>query len=243
MIDFEKDRFEEILQAGLKELSLSVTDEEMEKMSRFGESIIVTNRSFNLTRILSMDEMAIKHFVDSLSCLLIEFPKELKVIDVGTGAGFPGIPLAICCPNWSIVLLDSLRKRLDFLDQIREELQLANTSTIHVRAEDAGKDDAHREQYDLVVSRAVASLPILLEFCGPLTKVGGRFLAMKGQDWKDEVEISGRACKVLGLEIEEIVPFSLPFEMGERRIIVFRKIEPTPRRYPRRAGIPSKQPL
>ena len=243
VIDFEQDRFEETLQAGLEELSLPITKEEIGKMSFFAKSIVITNRSLNLTRILSMEEMAIKHFVDSLSCLLVDLPPNLKCIDVGTGAGFPGIPLAICRPRWSVVLLDSVRKRLNFLDQVRYDLRLENTSTFHARAEDAGQDKRHREQYDLVVSRAVASLPVLLELCGPLTKVGGRFVAMKGQDGDGEVEISGKASRVLGLEVEERIPFSLPFEMGERRIIVFRKFKNSPNKYPRRSGIPAKQPL
>lgn len=243
MVDFEQDRFEKTLEAGLEELSLSITKEEISKMSRFARSVVITNRSLNLTRILSMEEMAIKHFVDSLSCFLIDLPPHLKCMDVGTGAGFPGIPLAICRPGWSVVLLDSLRKRLKFLDQVRDDLKLENTVTLHARAEDAGQDKRHREQYDLVFSRAVASLPILLEFCGPLTKVGGRFVAMKGQDGDEEVEISGKASRILGLEVEETISFSLPLNMGERQIIVFRKLKNSPKKYPRRAGVPAKQPL
>lgn len=236
--------FREALAAGLADLGLHIPQAQQEKLTQFAALVEEGNRRQNLTRITSPQEMAVKHFVDSLSCLLVK-PEEtgVRCLDVGTGPGFPGIPLAICRPGWQVVLLDSLRKRLAFLDSAVKELGLQNTDTVHARAEDAGRDSGFRESFDFVVSRAVARLPILLELCLPFVKVGGMFVAMKGAEGKIEVEESGNALSQLGGAVDNIVEFTLPQGFGERMLIVVQKVNPTKQMFPRRAGIPAKQPL
>ena len=157
------------------------------------------------------------------------------------GCRVPGIPLAICRPEWDLVLLDSLKKKLSFIDQSISSLELVNARTLHARAEDAGQNAEFREQFDVVVSRAVARLPVLLELCIPLLKVGGTFIAMKGAEGIEEVEESGNALKELLSSVDQVFNLELPFQMGQRTLIVIRKDAATDERYPRRAGIPAKR--
>lgn len=240
---FNRDLFQTILQQGLESLSLKLSESEIQAMGQFAELILATNQTLNLTRITTPEEMAIKNFLDSLSLLCLAWPAELSCLDVGTGAGFPGVPLGICGPGWSIVLLDSLRKRLNFLEEAVLELGLKNLTTLHSRAEDGARDPEHRGRYDLVVSRAVANLPVLLELCTPFVKVGGHFVAYKSSEAKTELENSRKAMHELNMESEQVFSLKLPLDMGERNLIVLRKVAPTPRIYPRRAGLPNKQPL
>lgn len=235
--------FAEVLREGLRSWQLAHLEDRVPAMVRFAELVERTNRELNLTRIVEPQEMAVKNFLDSLSLLLVDWPEELRCLDLGTGAGFPGVPLALAREGWEITLLDSLRKRLAFLDGAAGELGLANVSTLHARAEDAGRQAQHRESYDLVVSRAVASLPVLLELAAPLVKVGGVFLAYKSSDALAELEESSKALQLLQMQIEQVFATDLPFSMGERSLLLFRKTGKTPPLYPRRAGLPSKQPL
>ena len=242
-MSFDLGIFETTLRDGLKAWNLPCDAKTLAAMGQFSLEIIEVNQGLNLTRIVEPTEMAVKNFLDSLSLLLLQLPTELNVLDVGTGAGFPGIPLAISRPQWSIVLLDSLRKRLNFLDEASQKLGLDNVVTLHARAEDVGQDAKHRESYDLVVSRAVANLPVLLELCSPLVKVGGRFIAFKSGEARQELTASQVALEKLNMELEQTFDLELPLSMGERTLLVFRKIGETPSVYPRRAGLPSKRPL
>lgn len=242
-MDFNVEVFQSTLVQGLQDWGLTTSEQELRTMVRFAELIIETNQTLNLTRLVEPEEMAVKNFLDSLSCLRLELPDKLSCLDLGTGAGFPGVPLALVRPGWSMVLLDSLRKRLGFLDKTLQELGLTNCSTLHARAEDVGQKPQHRESYDLVVSRAVASLPVLLELCTPLVKVGGCFVAYKSSEGHAELDKCSKVMKVLGLQIEQVFHFQLPLSMGERNLLVLRKEVPTPRLYPRRAGLPNKHPL
>ena len=235
--------FAEVLREGLRSWQLAHLEDRVPAMVRFAELVERTNRELNLTRIVEPQEMAVKNFLDSLSLLLVDWPEELRCLDLGTGAGFPGVPLALAREGWEITLLDSLRKRLAFLDGAAGELGLANVSTLHARAEDAGRQAQHRESYDLVVSRAVASLPVLLELGTPLVKVGGVFAAYKGAEVEAELESASRAMEILKVSLERVFPLELPLGMGGRTILLFRKEAPTPSAYPRRAGIPEKRPL
>ena len=237
-------RFRTALEEGLKELRLSVTEAQADQLARFAALVEEGNRQQNLTRITSPEEMAVKHFVDSLSLFLVDFPHSgARFLDVGTGAGFPGIPLAICRPQWDVVLLDSLRKRLAFLESAMNVLGLNNVSTLHARAEDAARNPAYRDSFDVVVSRAVARLPVLLELCLPFVKVGGVFVAMKGSGVEDEVEESGNALAELNGRVRSTIELSLPAGYGQRALVVVEKTGRTKRMFPRRAGIPAKQPL
>lgn len=236
--------FSTALEEGLAELGIEIAADQQVQLTEFARLVEDGNRLMNLTRITSPAEMAVKHFVDSLSCLLVD-PQlsTVRCLDVGTGAGFPGVPLAICRPEWNVVLLDSLRKRLSFLDSAINRLSLRNTTTLHARAEDAGRDKAYREQFDFVVSRAVARLPILLELCVPFVKVGGVFVAMKGAGAMEEVEESGSALEQLNASIETVHNLVLPEGCGQRALVVVKKHGPTKRMFPRRAGTPARQPL
>lgn len=240
---FDAKLFQSTLAQGLQDWELTLSNSQLEAMVEFAQLIVETNRTLNLTRILEPQEMAVKNFLDSLSILKLDWTENLQVLDLGTGAGFPGVPLAIARPSWSLVLLDSLRKRLNFLEEAATALGLENVSTLHARAEDAGQAKEHRETYDLVVSRAVAHLPVLLELCLPLVKVGGYFVAYKSSEAESELEKSSKALKELQGKLEQVFPLELPLQMGERNLLVFRKIAATPPTYPRRAGIPNKKPL
>lgn len=242
-MSWDREHFRVVLQEGLASWGLSSLSEKLQDMVTFAELILETNQEVNLTRIVEAEEMAVKNFLDSLSLLQLDWPEQLRALDLGTGAGFPGVPLAIVRPQWEVVLLDSLRKRLSFLERACAELGVHNTEVLHARAEDAGRAPEHREQYDLVVSRAVAALPVLLELAVPLVKVGGCFAAYKGADARAELEEAKGALKKLKIQVEQVFPLELPHGMGQRSLLIFRKEQPTPARYPRRAGLPQKKPL
>lgn len=209
------------------------------------ESLLVEwNKHMNLTGITESSEVYDKHFADSLTCLLSNKIKEGdKVIDVGTGAGFPGMPLKIYMPSLHITLLDSLNKRINFLKAVAEKNNLEGIDFIHGRAEDFGQDLAFREQYDIVVSRAVAELPVLLEFCTPFLKVGGYFIAQKGVRCDEELKLAASALATLNLEVEEVKQVNTSEATKDHYLIVIKKIGPTDAKYPRRSGKPIKKPL
>ena len=226
-----------------KEAGLEFTEKQLEQFSMYFDLLIETNKVMNLTAITEPEEVAVKHIIDSLLAFDEKiFPGKL-LADVGTGAGFPGIPLKIYCPELKVVLLDSLTKRLKFLEAVIEQLGLQDISCVHLRAEDAGQNKDHREKYDLVTARAVARLSVLSEYCLPLVKVGGYFIAMKGSKFKEEISEGLTAVGILGGEIISAEDVKLPGLDDGRAIIRIRKIKKTPVKYPRKAGLPEKQPL
>ena len=228
---------------------LGLSDEMLRALDTYAAMLVKTNEVMNLTNITDDEGIAVRHFIDSLT--LVPYIREeqkragredLCIIDVGTGAGFPGIVLKIAVPDIRLTLLDSLQKRLNFLDEVSSTLGLESVKTIHGRAEDAGHDPSLREKYDVSCARAVANLPVLCEYCLPFVSKGGAFLAMKG-NVDDEEKASGKALKILGGEKERTDRFLLPGTDMNRSIVVVRKIRSTPSRYPRQAGKPSKNPL
>jgi 16S rRNA (guanine527-N7)-methyltransferase len=202
------------------------------------------NKRINLTSILDDKEIYLKHFYDSLTCFkLLPFLGDYSLIDLGTGAGLPGIPLKIINPAIRLTLSDSVRKKLDFCEIVVKELSLADVKTVHARAEDLGQDYDFREKFDWSVARAVADLSVLTEYLLPLTRVGGHALVMKGTDIQQEVDRANGALSLLGGRIITIETFSLPENSGERSLVLIEKVKQTPSVYPRKAGTPSKKPL
>jgi 16S rRNA (guanine527-N7)-methyltransferase len=199
----------------------------------------------NLTSITQRDEVYEKHFYDSLTlgfCCRIE-NESLKLADIGSGAGFPSIPLKILYPSISVTIVDALQKRLQFISHLAQVLGLTDVRTVHGRAEDVAHQAAHREQYDLVTARAVARLPVLNEYCLPFVRVGGRFVAMKGSNWEEEYQDAKTSFTRLGGKPLNVEQFTLPREQSSHYVVVVEKVNATPKKYPRRAGTPSKQPL
>lgn len=233
---------EKMLKEGAEAFSVSLDDQQAEKLLKFKELLVEWNRKINLTAIEDDRDIIIKHFLDSISIMPYLKNKGEKLVDVGSGAGFPGIPVKIVFGNTDIVLLDSLEKRVGFLNTVIADLQLDKVKAVHGRAEDMGVNPVYREKFDVSVARAVASLPVLLEYCLPLTKTGGVFIAMKGSS-TEEIEGSQKAMDILGGKIEDIKEFTLPYSDIKRNIITIRKLRQTPTKYPRKSGKPSKEPL
>ena len=215
-----------------KKLGIELTSQQLEKLNQFYELLISWNQKMNLTRITEKDDVYLKHFYDSLTLSkVIDLNQDLTLCDVGSGAGFPGIVLKICFPNLKITLLDSLQKRVNYLNEIIKELDLKNIEAIHTRAEDYAKQN--REKFDIVTARAVANLKILSELCIPMVKVNGLFIAMKA-NIEEEIENSTEILKKLDSKIEKIETFYLPIENSIRNIIMIQKQKPTNNLYPRR---------
>ncbi|MDY4835273.1 MAG: 16S rRNA (guanine(527)-N(7))-methyltransferase RsmG [Frisingicoccus sp.] len=228
----------------LKKLNIHLNEKQVYQFMKYYEMLIETNKVMNLTAITDFDEVIDKHFVDSLALIqAIDLNKELKVIDVGTGAGFPGIPLKIAFPELDILLLDSLNKRIHFLDQVISELGLENIQTLHGRAEDFGKNPLYREKFDLCVSRAVANLSTLSEYCVPFVQVDGYFISYKSGKVQEELDASRHAVDILGGKVEKCLNYALADTDMERSLVVIHKLKPTKKAYPRKAGKPSKEPL
>lgn len=227
---------------GLKNLDIALSDNQIEQFMKYYEMLIEKNKVMNLTAITEFDEVIEKHFLDSISLIqCIDLNQNYKVLDLGTGAGFPGIPLKIAFPELQITLADSLNKRILFLQEVIDALELKNIEAVHSRAEDLAKNKEYREKYDLVVSRAVANLSTLSEYCVPFVKEGGQFISYKSGEIEEELETSKPAIKILGGKISKVFHFSL----GEqnRSFVIIDKIKATPKKYPRKAGLPSKEPL
>lgn len=211
---------------------------------KYYEMLIEWNEKFNLTAITDFDEVLKKHFLDSIAIgRMLNRDEEVSVLDIGTGAGFPGIPIKIAFPSTEVVLMDSLNKRVNFLNEVIRELSLEKISAIHGRAEDFARKNVMREQFDFVVSRAVANLSSLSEFCLPYVKVGGKFISYKSEKAKEELEESTNAINILGGGKCELDEFFLPRSDFKRVFIVINKEKETPNKYPRKAGTPVKQPL
>lgn len=225
-----------------KMANIDLKQKEIEEFYWYMGNLIEWNEKMNLTAIIEPKEIIIKHFIDSLT--INKYMKEASIIiDVGTGAGFPGIPIKIVNPDKQITLLDSLNKRILFLENVIEELQLNKIEAIHNRAEEIGKNEKYREQYDVSVSRAVAPLNVLVEYLIPFVKLGGRSICMKGPKIEEELEQAKSAIQRLGGRIDKVDCFQLPNTQIERNIIVIEKIKNTPKEFPRKAGIPSKKPI
>ncbi len=219
-----------------------IDDKGKERLKTYAEMLVAWNEKINLTTILDDEGIAVKHFIDSFT-ILPQLKKGARLIDVGTGAGFPGIPLAIVRPDIQVTLVDSLRKKVDFLEEVIKELALTNIRAFHSRAEDFARLPKHREKYDVAVARAVALLPALLEYCLPFVKVGGQFIAMKGPDGANELSSAGKALSILGGTCEGTKTFTLPGTDMQRCLISVQKVQETPRNYPRKSGKPGKEPL
>ena len=223
---------------------ISLSHYQAEQFDRFYQMMVERNKVMNLTAITEEDEVIDKHFIDSLSCAgLIDLNSVRTVIDVGTGAGFPGIPLKIAFPHLEMVLLDSLKKRINFLREATEALGLKKVDAVHGRAEDLARDGRYRGRFDLCVSRAVANLRTLTEYCIPFVKVNGCFISYKAQKGREELEESGKCMDILGCSLEEIREFHLEGDQGERLLLRIRKDKKTPKAFPRKAGTPSREPL
>ena len=226
----------------LKEFNIEINEEQIKSFEKYMNLLLEWNEKINLTAITQPEEVKLKHFVDSLTVLKY-INDDDKVIDIGTGAGFPGIPLKIMKENTKITLLDSLNKRINFLNIVIETLILRNIQAIHGRAEEIARNKLYREKYDVAVSRAVANLSTLTEYMLPFVKVGGKCICMKGANVNEELERAQNAIKELGGEIERVDNFYLSDNDNERNIIVIKKVKETNPKYPRKAGTPSKEPL
>ena len=236
--------FAEILKKAAEEYGISLSETQLQQFDRYQELLVEWNQKMNLTALTEPKDVAIKHMIDSVRVYDEKwFSEGMSVIDVGTGAGFPGLPLKILCPSLKVTLLDSLNKRVKFLETVVSELGLSDIVCVHARAEEAARQKQYREKFDAVVSRAVARLPILAEYDLPFVRVGGFFAAMKGAKYEEEAEEAKEAVKLLGGGEPVLREIKLPGLEDKRGIIYIRKEKKTPSVYPRKAGTPEKNPI
>lgn len=227
----------------LKESGIEITDKQLKQFEIYFETLVEWNEKINLTAVTEKEEVYLKHFFDSVSpSFYIDFNKIESVCDVGAGAGFPSIPLKIIYPHLQITIVDSLNKRIKFLNELAAALDLDKVNFVHDRAETFGKSN-YRESFDLVTARAVARLSVLTELCIPLVKKGGQFVALKGAQGNEELEDAQFAISVLGGQVNEVYDFTLPLEESMRQIITIDKLRQTPKKYPRKPGTPNKEPI
>lgn len=232
-----------LLKDGAQMLGISLSDEVLDSFDQYYNKLIAWNENINLTAITGERDVVIKHFIDSLT-LTSFLPEGAKsMIDVGTGAGFPGIPVKLIKQDLSVTLLDSLKKRVRFLNELITGFSLTGINAIHARAEDLARSSEHRENYDVGTARAVASLSVLCEYILPFVKTGGVFIAMKGSEIQKELDDAEKAISILGGELDSVKRFLLPFENIERHIILIKKIRQTPAKYPRKSGKPTKSTI
>ncbi len=233
----------DLLKKCFDELGIDIDEIKISQFSRYYDLLISWNEKFNLTSITDKDDVIIKHFVDSVILLKYMVLSGKSVLDVGTGAGFPGIPLKIMCPDISLVLVDSLNKRITFLDEVISELGLLGCETVHSRAEDLALNKDFRDGFDIVTSRAVAGLNVLTEYCLPFVKKEGLFISYKSGKVDEEIAQAKNAIKTLGGISGSLYEYTLPQSDIGRSLVCIRKISYTPKQFPRKAGIPSKKPL
>lgn len=225
-------------------IGVDLSDDQLTQFARYHKFMVAENRKYNLTGICTPEEIVTKHFIDSLLCAKLDLIKgKESLIDVGSGAGLPGIPLKILYPELKLVLLEATKKKASFLEETIGLLEMDDAVVINDRAENVGRTGGYRESFDLAVSRAVAALPVLLEYCLPLVSTGGYFLALKGPGLEEEIDAATGAAKVLGGKLIGIHDFVLPHDKGNRKIAAYRKVNSSELKYPRRPGIPAKRPL
>lgn len=233
----------EHFKTALEEKGITLTDWQLEQYELYYKTLVDWNEKMNLTAITEKGEVYLKHFYDSLTAAFyFDFSKPLHLCDVGAGAGFPSIPIKIAFPHLKVTIVDTLNKRISFLNALAKELQLDHVEFVHDRAETFGVNPKYRESFDVVTARAVARMSILSEYCLPLVKVGGHFVALKTAQF-EELEKGNKAIGILGGKLEQSFSFTLPIEESERTIIVVKKEKATPKKYPRKPGTPSKMPM
>ncbi len=230
-------------------INIEISDDQINCFEKYYELLIEKNKVMNLTAITDKEDVIVKHFIDSIALIPyltdkgININNKLKIIDIGTGAGFPGLPLKIMMPDVKFTLLDSLNKRVSFLNEVIDELKLKDIEALHGRAEDYASDNKYREKYDICVSRAVANLSTLSEYCIPFVKENGFFISYKAGESEEEINKSKNAIKILGGKINKVEEFVLPGTDASRVFVFIRKQELTDKKYPRKAGVPAKKPL
>ena len=238
----EEIEFYKYLDQQARKIDIMLSEEQLQKFYKYMKLLLEWNEKINLTAIIEPKEIILKHFIDSLS--IIKYIKNKNsLVDVGTGAGFPGIPIKIVLPEIKVILIDSLNKRITFLNEVISQLDLKYIEAVHSRVEDFARNKEYRDKFDVATARAVAQLPIILEYLIPLTKVKGNIICMKGNKIDEEIKKSKKAISVLGGNLEKIDNFYLPDTDIERNIIIVNKVEKTSSKYPRKAGIPSKNPI
>lgn len=237
-----KEEFCELMKGQGKKINIKFKEEQLEKFYKYMNILLEWNENINLTAIIEPKEIILKHFIDSLTILKYLKDKN-SMIDIGTGAGFPGIPIKIMREDVNITLVDSLNKRIKFLNYVISELNLINIEAIHSRIEDCGQNVKYREKFDIVTSRAVANLSTLAEYMIPMARINGQIVCMKGAECETELEQSQKAIKVLGGKIKKVEKIVLPDGENKRNIIIINKVKTTPKQYPRKAGKPSKEPI
>lgn len=234
----------EQFKAMLLEKGIALSDVQLDQFDKYFHTLVEWNEKMNLTAITDQEDVYLKHFYDSISAAFyFDFTQQLHLCDVGAGAGFPSIPIKIAFPHLEVTIVDSLNKRITFLNHLANVLKLDKVHFIHDRAETFGVNPAYRESYDLVTARAVARMSVLSELCLPLVKVGGHFIAMKAAHANDELTVGKKAITTLGGRLEQMHTFTLPMEESERNILVIKKEKQTPKKYPRKPGTPGKMPI
>ena len=230
--------------ANLQEKGISLSEKQLDQFEAYFTTLVEWNEKMNLTAITEKTDVYLKHFYDSITAsFYFDFSKPFHLCDVGAGAGFPSIPLKIVYPHIEVTIVDSLNKRISFLNHLADVLNLENIHFVHDRAETFGVNPAYRETFDVVTARAVARMSVLSEFCLPLAIVGGHFLAMKALHAKDELDSAQKAISTLGGKVEKVHTFTLPMEDSERTILIIKKEKQTPKKYPRKPGTPGKSPI
>lgn len=228
----------------LKEMGIELSDTQIGQFKKYFELLVEWNEKMNLTAITDLEGVYLKHFYDSISAsFYFDFTKVESLCDVGAGAGFPSLPIKICFPHLHVTIVDSLNKRITFLNHLSEQLQLDNVTFVHARAEEFGQNEKYREKFDVVTARAVARLSVLSELCLPIAKEGGFFVALKAAAGPEELKDAKKAISTLGASLKEEFSYSLPVEESDRTLYIFDKIKKTPKKYPRKPGIPNKTPI